>query len=110
MTNTTLPLTIRAVALKITNIPNVLSSYLRAYKQHTEKVCHTLAQSPVLNLFYCQILIEPLEVQDETENFNVDESTLNFLVTSWTKLTYFLGRLKLFTAATKKLKIILEGK
>lgn len=61
MTNTTLPLTIRAVALKITNIPNVLSSYLRAYKQHTEKVCHTLAQSPVLNLFYCQILIEPLE-------------------------------------------------
>lgn len=46
----------------------------------------------------------------QLENFNVDESTPNFLVTSWTKLISFLGGLKLFTAATKKLKIILEGK
>lgn len=49
MTNTTPPQTRRAVALKITSIPNVLSSYLRAYKQYTEKAYHTLAQSPVLN-------------------------------------------------------------
>lgn len=61
----------------------------------------------MLNSFYCEVLIEPLEVQDETDNFNVDESTLNFLATSWTKLTSFLRGLKLFKAATKTFNIIL---
>lgn len=37
----------------------------------------------------------------------MDDSTLNSLVTSWTKLTSFLRGLKLLTAATKTLKIIL---
>lgn len=66
MTNTTPPLTIRTVVLKITCISNVLSSYLRVYKHYTGKVCHIRVQSPLLNSFYCQISIEPLEVQDET--------------------------------------------
>ena len=43
-------------------------------------------------------------------NLHVGKSTLSFLLTSQTKLISFLGGIKLFTAATKKLKIILEGK
>lgn len=43
----------------------------------------------------------------QLENLIVDESSPNFLVTSWTKLTSFLGGLKLFIAVIKTLKIIL---
>lgn len=43
-------------------------------------------------------------------NLNVGKSTLSFLLTSRTKLISFLGGIKLFTTASKKLKILLEGK